>query len=394
MFSHAQVSMESFLTAVLEDPLIRTFDEQDSYLNASPSSLAPVKELELRTESNQLDGGRQEYALRVKPSNPWEVKRNNEYFNTYQELLSLDRQRELKNMLKIRYETIIEWTYLQEQKTLKEDDQKLSDALVSMLEAQQFSSFFDANEYAELKIEQIEKTASLEDLYFEEDKLINTIAKLYPYAQNQTISWSMDDLISIDKLQMITALGEINTGEGEIAYREKKIALAKSEMALEKTNIDMGYLQAKYEQYRIEQDRSPWSIGLGVTIPIFNPNKNKITQRKLEMIEAEGELNEANILQESGFNMASQKIKQFIIRYRKLEKQLESMDVDALAKRLQEMKSSNPVVMIQLKRSMIKSKTIAARLKKEIYLAYIDYLSYAEMLQQSPFKNYLSQEMN
>lgn len=83
------------------------------------------------------------------------------------------------------------------------------------------------------------------------------------------------------------------------------------------------------------------------------------------MIEAEGELNEANILQESGFNMASQKIKQFIIRYRKLEKQLESMDVDALAKRLQEMKSSNPVVMIQLKRSMIKSETIAARLKKK-----------------------------
>lgn len=88
------------------------------------------------------------------------------------------------------------------------------------------------------------------------------------------------------------------------------------------------------------------------------------------MIEAEGELNEANILQESGFNMASQKIKQFIIRYRKLEKQLESMDVDALAKRLQEMKSSNPVVMIQLKRSMIKSETIAARLKKNLPSLY------------------------
>jgi hypothetical protein len=385
--------MESFLTAVLEDPMIRSFDEQDNYLSASPYSLAPVKELELRTESNQLDGGRQEYALRVKPFNPWEVKRNNQYFQNYQELLNLDRQRELRDMLKIRYETIIEWVYLQEHRKLKEEDQKLSAYLITMLEAQQFSSFFDANEYAALKIEQIEKGVSLEDLHFEEDKLRNTIAKLYPYAQNQTISWSMDDLISVDKLQMITALGEINSGAGEIAYRERKISLTKSEMALEKTNIDMGFLQAKYEQYRIEQDRSPWSIGLGITIPIFNPNKNKITIRKLEMIEAEGELEEAIVQQQSGFNLASQKIKQFIVRYKKLEEQLLKMDVDALARSLQEMESSNPVVMIQLKRSIIKSKTVAARLKKEIYLAYIEYLAYAEMLQQAPFKNYLGQEM-
>ncbi|MDF9799304.1 hypothetical protein OKW21_004567 [Catalinimonas alkaloidigena] len=390
----AQVSMEDFLWSALEAPAIQVFDHQDIYLKSNPYRLSVFRELEFRTESNQIDTERQDYALRLQPANPWEEKRNKQYFQTYQEVLQLDRQRELKKLLKTHYEAIIDWVYLEEQKKLKEEEHELVKTLIKILEAQRFSDFFDANEYTDLKIEQVEKLVALEELFFEEEALRSNIEALYPPAQNQVISWSLSELISIDKVQQVIEYYSSVTEFGEVAYRQKQVELSKSEWALEKANINVGFLQAQYQQYRIEQDRSPWSIGMGVTIPIFNPNKVDMTKRKLEMIKAEGDLADAKNEQHAMLALMKKKVKTLTTRYNSLQNQLDSLNVDVLASNLQEIKSSNPITVIRLKSSLIKSRSIATLLRKEIYQAYIEYLWYAEMLQQQPLRNHLSPDLN
>jgi hypothetical protein len=390
-FVQAQISMEDFLLASLEEPEIKSFSQQENYLKSKPFRLAPIRQLEFRTESNQLDPERQDYALRINPSNPWEVKRNKEYFQSYQELLQLDRNRLLRESLRTRYEVIIGWVYYQEISVLKGEDKQTTEKLLSILEGQRFSTYFDADDYVELKLEQVDRALEVEETKFEIDNQRRRVEGLYENAKLNTLEWPYTAVISLEKLvSVVDSLMQQQTTGGEVSYREKQIDLANREWLLEKNNINLGFLQAQYEEFRTEQGRSPWSVSLGVTIPVFNPNKGDMTKRKLEVLEAQGDLDEAKVEQNSGRELAYRKIKSLMQRHHDITTMMQELNVGTLSTTLQQINDSNPTAMIRLQRNLIKLKTMATRLKQEIYLSYVEFLYYAEVLQQQPLLNYLS----
>lgn len=390
-FVQAQISMEDFLLASLEEPEIKSFSQQENYLKSKPFRLAPIRQLEFRTESNQLDPERQDYALRINPSNPWEVKRNKEYFQSYQELLQLDRNRLLRESLRTRYEVIIGWVYYQEISELKGEDKQTTEKLLSILEGQRFSTYFDADDYVELKLEQVDRALEVEETKFEIDNQRRRVEGLYENAKLNTLEWPYTAVISLEKLvSVVDSLMQQQTTGGEVSYREKQIDLANREWLLEKNNINLGFLQAQYEEFRTEQGRSPWSVSLGVTIPVFNPNKGDMTKRKLEVLEAQGDLDEAKVEQNSGRELAYRKIKSLMQRHHDITTMMQELNVGTLSTTLQQINDSNPTAIIRLQRNLIKLKTMATRLKQEIYLSYVEFLYYAELLQQQPLLNYLS----
>lgn len=391
LFAQAQVSMEDFLQAALDEPALKTFSNQDNFLNTKSYRLAPIQKLEFRTRNNQLDPGRQDYALRLNPANPWEVKRTNQYFKTYQQVLQLDRDRQLKESLLARYEVIIGWLYYQDVSLLKEEDKRNTEKLLSILEGQRYSGFFDAGEYVKLKLDQVEKAIELEGTRFEVDNQRRRVEGLYEVAKLKTIDWPVSGMILLENLvAVVDSLFRQDATGGEVAYREKKIDLANSEWSLEKSNIDIGFLQTQYQNFRIEQGRMPWSISMGITIPVFNPNRGDMTKRKLEMIEAEGERDQAKRDQQTGRELMRAKVKSLMKRYNEVNLMMNDLHVGTLASTLQLINDSNPTAVIRLQSNLIKLKTMAARLKQEILLSYIGFLNYSEVLQQRPLVNYLS----
>jgi hypothetical protein len=183
------------------------------------------------------------------------------------------------------------------------------------------------------------------------------------------------------------------TTGGEVSYREKQIDLANREWMLEKNNINVGFLQTQYEEFRTEQGRSPWSISMGVTIPVFNPNKGDMTKRKLEVLDAQGDLDEAKVEQTEGRELTYRKIKSLMQRHHDITTMMQELNVGTLSTTLQQINDSNPVAVIRLQRNLIKLKTMATRLKQEIYLSYVEFLYYSEVLQQQPLLNYLSPKL-
>lgn len=390
-FAQAQISMEDFLAGVWDEPELQAFSNQNAYLNTNPYRLSMVRRLEFRTESNQLDPERQDYALRLNPANPWEVKRNNQYFKTYQEVLQLDQSRKVKESLLNRYQLIIQWAYWTELKKLKEDESRVNQNMIKILEAQRFSDYFDANDYVKLKLNQMEKIIEQEEIQFKIDDQRSRVEALLSKNQYATIGWTSDSLLEIERVEaVVDSIFNLGSGgNGEVAYREKKVMMANDEWLLEKSNVNVGFLQTEYQPFRTEQDRNPWSISLGVTIPVFNPNKGDMAKRKLDIIEAEGDLLRAKDAQESGRALMHAKIKTLISRYRNVKLQFEALKLDELGASLQQQKG-NPMATVRLENNVIKSNEITARLKQEIYGAYIGFLAYAELLQQGPLINYLS----
>ena len=387
--------MEDFLYAALEEPALKSFTHQDDFLNTKPYRLAPIQKLEFRTRSNQLDPERQDFALRLNAANPWEVKRTNQYFKSYQEFVQLNRDRQVKESLLARYQVIIEWVYYHEIQALKEEDKHTTEKLISILEAQRYSGYFDAGDYVKLKLDQVEKVIELEEARFDIDLQRKRVEGLFEKAKLKIINWPASKIISLQKLEaVVDSLAQAQTIGGEVAYRQKQVDLANTEWLLEKANVSVGFLQTQYQDFRIEQGRKPWSISAGITIPIFNPNKGDMTKRKLEVIEAEGDRDQARNDQQAGRELMQAKIKSLLKRYTEVNTMMNDLKVGTLATTLQQMNDSNPSAGIRLQSNLISLKTMAARLKQQIYLAYLEFLSYSEVLQQRPLVNYLSPELS
>lgn len=388
-----QVTVSEFLRSAKDDREVRLFEEQLSYLQQKPYQLSPLQKLEVRTRSNQLDPARQDYALRLNPANPWEVRHNNNYFKEFQLVLATRKAIVLKEVLAARYKLVIDFMYYRELKALAEEDKKLAEAALAVLGMQQYSDSFKGDDFVKLNLEHLNKVVALEEVSFEMDNQMDHIVEKHPAAFDQNIEWDYQRILSIDQIEKV--VDSLFTAEGSniaLAYQEGKVNLANQEFKLERSNINVGFLQTQYEPYRIEQNRKPWNISMGITIPIANPNKGDMTKRKLEAIEAQYDLDEKRGELQSQRVMLHRRLKNLITRYRLTKLKMDELRNGTLAKTLTEMKGNNPLAAIQFNANTLKLQGIVLKLRQSILSTYIEFLSSTDRLQQHPITNYMSSD--
>lgn len=388
-----QVTVSEFLRSAKDDREVRLFEEQLSYLQQKPYQLSPLQKLEVRTRSNQLDPARQDYALRLNPANPWEVRHNNNYFKEFQLVLATRKAIVLKEVLAARYKLVIDFMYYRELKALAEEDKKLAEAALAVLGMQQYSDSFKGDDFVKLNLEHLNKVVALEEVSFEMDNQMDQIVEKHPAAFDQNIEWDYQRILSIDQIEKV--VDSLFTAEGSniaLAYQEGKVNLANQEFKLERSNINVGFLQTQYEPYRIEQNRKPWNISMGITIPIANPNKGDMTKRKLEAIEAQYDLDEKRGELQSQRVMLHRRLKNLITRYRLTKLKMDELRNGTLAKTLTEMKGNNPLAAIQFNANTLKLQGIVLKLRQSILSTYIEFLSSTDRLQQHPITNYMSSD--
>lgn len=391
---NAQSRFGAFIRAAQYDPAVSMFDLQVSYLNGKPYRLAPVQKFELRTESNQLDPTRQEYALRLNPANPWEVRQNNLYFKELKSSIELEKGIVLKEALQQRYTLIIELVTYAGLRDLAQRKLELTQTSVAMLEKQQLSGYFDGEDYVDLKLEEMDKSVEADEATYEAENAIRKVAALFPDAAQTAKQWNIAEVITIAQIEKLmdslqTAMPEATS----LSYYQKKIDLADREFKLERNNINFGYIQAKYQEFRIDQGRKPWSIGLGVTIPVFNPNKGDMTKRKLESIESQQELKEAKIDISKDQVRLREQLRDLIASHRKIEEKIKALNVSSLARTLSTIQKSNPVAGVRFQGNLIKLEELALKLRQNILITYTEWLASTDALQQLPLTNYLSRNL-
>jgi hypothetical protein len=386
------ISIGQFIQSTERDADLVSMTNQLEYLAGKPYKLAPIQKLEFRTRSNQLDPARQDYAIRVNPANPWEVRNSNNYFKAYQLVLSTEKEIAFKNALVERYTLVVEYMFFLAERKLREDRKKLIDTQVAILERQQGSSFFDPKDYLELKVDQTTSMVELEESAFDIDNQGRKIAGKYPGAESPQVSWDNEHIISVKNLErVIDSLLREEIPSTAIAYQEHKINVATQEYKLEKSNIGLGYIQTQYQPYRTDQDREPWNIAVGFTIPIFNPNKGDMAKRKLDVIEAQHDLAEEKSERLKKTTFLYEKIKAQLVRYNEIEKKINDLNSGTLAASLRNFDSGNPIVVVRFNTNIIKLRLLQAKLQQSILNAYVEFLGYTDRLQKRPLINYLSE---
>jgi hypothetical protein len=387
----SQNSIDNFLLSAQKAPEVLSIDAQLSYLEGKPYRLAPIQRVEFRTESNQLDRERQDYGLRFNPANPWEMRNNNRYFKTYEAMLALEKGMALEEALFERYLLVVDLMYHEELRIIKKDGSELVDSYLSILEEQQFSTFFDGEDYVELKLDHIDNAVEVEEEAFQRDDVLRKMKGLDSEVVLDDSAWHQQQIISLETLlKFVDTVAYDRSVAPSLRYFDQRINLAEREYLLERSNINVGFVQAQYQEFRIEQGRRPWSVSLGVTIPIFNPNKGDMTKRKLEIMEDTYEKQEVKLEMEADSIRSRERIRSLMKRYQGVQGKIKDLQESTLGGTLKAMEGNNPAVQIRLASNILKLQVISLRLKQSILYAYVDFLAATDLLQKKPLINYLS----
>jgi hypothetical protein len=387
--SIAQVTISDFIRSGVDAPQVKSIEDQVSYLKTKPYQLSPLQKLEFRTQNRELLSYQQEYALRFNPANPWEVRNNNQYFQDFQTSLSLEQGLVLKEVLQERYRLLIDYLYFLELKTITEHSAKLISDQLAVLERQAGSTVFDADDFVSLKVELVDKSVDIEEIEFEIGNQRMALNKLYPSAYQKEFRLDEENIITVDVIEVFVDSLQRRETSAQVAFQRQMTNLAQSEYRLEKSNVNLGFLQTEYDRRRVTQDRTPFNISLGITIPITNPNKGDMTKRKLDVIEAEYDLKKAENQNLTSKDMAREQLKLLITNYRALENKILELQSTDLPSQLSAMKGSNPAASIKHYESISKLKSLKAKLSRVTRSTFIDYLAATDQLQQRPLLNFL-----
>ena len=160
----AQTSMSDFLLTAFEDINTRGYDKSINFLSPKNYRLPVVEDLEFRFGNDELTLEDQQYAIRFRPGNPWKIRRNNALFNATKKELSIRKQIQYQENLENRYELAAD--YLLKIQLLNIEQQKFSliQKRVDIFNTNMESSLFDAKDFVDAKLDQVDAITNQEEL--------------------------------------------------------------------------------------------------------------------------------------------------------------------------------------------------------------------------------------
>lgn len=385
----AQLTITKFIQSASEAPQVRALETQADYLSLKPYQLSPLQKLEFRTKNRELQSDQQEFALRLTPSNPWEVKYNNQYFRNYRTSLQLEKGLALKDALLTRYYAVIELAHLSELRSLSQLSLASVQQQLNVMHQLSGSGQFDGEELVKLEMAQLNGMVEVETIEYEIFSQQGEISKLL--STDTEANWSYQDVLSPARMTVVLdSLHQLQTLAARIAYQRNRVDLYKAEYRLEKSNVNLGFLQTSYDHRRVVQDRTPFNWSLGITIPIVNPNKGDMAKKKLDQLEAEEFLIGLEAETNQEVSNRWRQVQLALKRYNILHEKIEQMAKSPMVANLTTLNNNDPFVALKFNDSVLRMKTLEAKMRRLLLLAFINYLAASDHLQQTPVVDFLS----
>lgn len=383
-------TVTDFLLTAFEDRNLSQYDAQMNFLKRRNYRYPVLDEVEVRMGNDELTYEDLQYALRIRPNNPWKIRRNNAFFNATKKELSLRKQLEYKENMYLRYELALEYFYNKELRDLIRKQLELISRQSSIMEENLESELFDARDYADAKINQVEAIEDLDQAGIELEEASLRISLLL---QTDNLNWDDFNLISLQEIETVAAQvagSELSSSELELISQEMEVA--RQEVRLEKSDFDIGY--AQFEYFPFTNRDSEYGFSVGLNIPIFKENKPAIAERKLDEIELQ---NEYNTVQ---YEDSIQKVRDYthllnlIEHHQLIAKQKQQLNLPSMTRNLAESEDYDPLVILDLQEAILNLDEILLKSRQRIYMQYLEFLFSYDVLTREPLLNYLSQDLN
>lgn len=346
-----------------------------------------VNALEFRTRNNELLYNRQQYALRLDIENPLKVIQNKRYFETQQQLSNLKREHAIKNELTKRYLMLIQLMEIKSNFSIRIKGDSLAQRLFDAIRSKVGLPGFDGSDLIDAKLDIISRQADLREAEFDFSDLELRITRLSGLTGGE-----IKDLgVHLQPSQISLVFDSIRQGLNlvEVMEKAKAVELAARKMAVDKASYTMGWVQGMYVPYKREEGERPSGLALGLTIPIFNKNKDDQARDQLEVLEKEAELEQLKFDVGEQWVSRKESLRHLLEQYRSVSKQLETLK-NADFKALSITADYDPVPGIKLNLELIKFDLLLNKIRYSVMREWIHLLDESDIIGQFPLRNYLS----
>ena len=387
----AQQTVADFLLTAYEDVTLNQFDSQMNFITPRNIRIPVIDEVEIRMSNDERTYEDLRYQLRLRPANPWAIRRNNALFNARKEELSAEKQLQYKENLINRYELVLEYFEQLELSSLNRTRLELLSKKSSIFMENPSSDLFDAREFAKSKIEEVEVLEELNNIQVGSN---NTQMEISIWMGETEIDWKYFPLISVSSVDSIAALITSNEFTStELEYLTRRFETAQQETRVEKSDFDIGYVQAEYAPF-IDPDKTSLGFSIGLNIPIFKNNKPQIAERMLDQIRreniliAETKIDSIEKALEYGFllNLTEQHFQ--------LQRDIDNLDFDNLLSNLGRSENYDPIAMLELEEAALMLDEMVIKSKYRVLEQYLDFLYTYDSIVQKPLLNYLAKDLS
>lgn len=380
----AQFSIGEYMSTPFQESEIAGLEKQLEYINSNSFRSPLFRELQLRIGTKDIVSSLSDIRVRLGFLNPLEQRANKQYENTRTEYLKIKYSYEINCLFANRYKQLIKHHYLT----------RYSQLLSS--EIMQLSVAFEQMQRNTTNIKEWIKTDEriLEKQL--EQKNINTSIELQEYIFTEvnnfhdTVNWDNFNFITVNKMREVIFSNKIFTPE-VLKLAQQSLEVEKAEYKIDKAKAysDIGFLQANYD---IDNDNSlNENIGLqlGVTIPLFNPDKPKLQRKKLSLIKEEYKVN--RISQETSLeNVTLDKVfVNYIRNYNQVSNRL--TEIELLGENISYENTEEFTALITYISNL---KILQFELYNNCLNTYIEILALSGRLTTSPYLNYISEDVS
>jgi hypothetical protein len=131
-------------------------------------------------------------------------------------------------------------------------------------------------------------------------------------------------------------------------------------------------------------------FAFGVNIPLFNGNRDDIAREKINQLERQGEFEKFQSEEKQKLLSTLTNLNLHFDHYQKLDSLIRQFQTRGLNALTGVAHNYDPIVELKYQEKLIQFDILKMRIKKEIVYAFINWLDYADKLQQRPLTNYLS----
>ena len=384
------LSVKQYFKSALEDGYYKSFDQQDLLLqNQQGYSLPWINKVQVLYQDNQFNNYQTRYALRFYPGNPLQIQSNKRYFQGYKVLKSLEQKLVLKEILKDRYELVINYWMADELVNLTTQQKALRENIGRTMEQMVGSSNFDPDQFLTAQLDILAKETDWHELSLERDV---ALSRILVNGNETKFELNQSALINVDQInQTIQSL--TNSNRTEYSFLKQRAEVSDLKMKLEKSNFDLGYIQGVYGSDRQLDGQNTVGLSFGVAIPIINPNKEDITREKLTTIERQGKLEQFQQQENAKIQHAATNLQLHLLHYQKVDSLISSIKEKQINAITGRSNNYNPIIELKYQEKIIQLDILKLKIKKQILLQYVSFLDASDKLHERPLLNYLSRTL-
>lgn len=365
-----------------------------SFLKNDAKGLPLLENFQFRTEVNEFEFQQQEYLLRFNLNSTDERKAYDRILSANRAIYELKQEEYIGDIMQDVYSAMVDY-YFDSRKLelvrgnldLLRDRRTVLTKLISNADNVNINNWLsNQDDIIEESSDSLALRLSLEN-----------IGSKYFSAKTQNASLSLDDFITIEKIEeivnsLLTDL-EPNTAL-KLAMAQEYSAKAEYDLEKAETSKWLDFFQVRYQSDRDVSFQKELSFSSSINIPTKSTNRAKRNEAALKLWDRK--YNRILEQEKINNNLYSDilKLSSAIKKYKELELLVSSQKLEETYVDYLEVGTVSPLVLLGLKENINKYQSKLLNDEENIYDIYVDILRNSALFVNSPIKNYLSQNID